>query len=190
MPRRKPKGETQTLESPILMLPPGKPRHRHPHEDDPYESLPGGVPRVEVTGHEPITRKLSRAEEQQRSVALSEQAMRATRYTRYLEAMVRLGGDQIAALAEVYELTPQDVEERHLELQADVRAGIGTSVLADVLEKNDLSVAARAAVLRKHLYSTNPAASLKALDLVNDMEGDRADFGSFESYLRLAKGQK
>lgn len=185
MPRRKTVGDEQLL-APTLMLPPPRPHKRGAHDVDPYESPPGAV----VVHHEPITRPLTKADEKARDVAKSEVKARSERYARYLDALTEHGGDQELALADVYGLSPEEVRPRRLELQADVRSGIGGTELAEVLERNDLSLLARVNVLRKHAYSTNPAASLKALDMIGELEGERSEVGSFESFLRLAKAQK
>jgi hypothetical protein len=124
-----------------------------------------------------------------RAEAQLEVKARGERYNRYLDAMIEFAGDQEQALADVYGLTVEEVRPRRLELQADVRNGLGSSDLADVLEQNDLTMRARATLLRKHAYSLNPAASLKAIDMVTELEGERSDVGSFESYLRLIKSQ-
>jgi hypothetical protein len=189
VPRRKTKSDEQLIEPTILMLPPAKPRH-HEHPIDAYPSLPGAVPHAEVLSLEPLKRKLTKAEKEQRGTLVSEQRMRQRRYDRYLAVLADTYGNRIAALATVFGVTEAEAEVRALELHTELKEGIGTSTVADEIERNDLGVSARAAVLRKHLYSSNPAASLKAADMVSEMEGDRQDLGSFESYLRQAKLQK
>ena len=77
-----------------------------------------------------------------------------------------------------------------LDLLAEVRRGMGVSPLGDLLERRGLGLAARVNILGKHAYSDNPAASLKAIDMIGDMAGQTANEGSFESFLRLAKSQK
>jgi hypothetical protein len=138
----------------------------------------------------PIKRKMTKQEIADRTEAQLEQKMRGERYARYLDAMVEHMGDQELALADVYGIKVEDVRVRRLELQADVRQGIGKTQLSDVLERADLNIQSRVSLLRRHAFSNNPAASLKAIDMIQDLEGDRADHGSFESYLRLVKGKE
>jgi len=191
LPRRKTKGPTQELDAVLpqsvpLALPPGRPMHPHERPIDPYESAPGAV----ILTREPIKRPLTRAEMAERDERREEQKIRATRYLRFLDALHDNGGDEATALAIAYDRTPEAVALNFYELLEDVRAGLGSTSLANVLEHNDLSQAARIRLFRKHAYSENPAASLKALQLVGELEGGRGDHvGSFESTLRMAKEQ-
>lgn len=193
MPRRKPRSENQTAnpvlpDEPVLMLGTAHPTHKREHVEDAYKSLPGAVvPRGTTREPKKNPTPADRVMQQER---LAEQHVRADRYARYLDALAENGGDQEGALAEVYGLTVEAVRLQRSDLQEDVRSGIGSSSLAQILERNDLSMAARAHVLRRHVYSESPAASLKALDMVGELDGARgADMGSFEQFLRLAKGQ-
>lgn len=187
MPRRKTVSEEQLVE-PLMLPPPRVTKHGHGHDVDPYQSLPGAV--AVHTTIEPIKRKMTAGDIEARKTAQLEVKARGERYARYLDALAEHGGDQEQALAEVYGLSVEQVRPRRLELQMDVRSGLGATSLSDVLEQNDLALVARANLLRKHAYSANPAASLKALDMIGELEGERADVGSFESYLRLAKSSK
>lgn len=194
MPRRKPKGQDQAQalpEEPILALQSPRPSHGgKEHKADPYESLPGAVKSVVTTSVVPINRKMNKRDLALRDEARLEQKMLAERYDHYLDALAEQGGDQIQALSQVFGLSVADVRIRRQELQAEVRRGVGTSSVADTLEKFDLGLVARARVLRSHVYSENPAASLKALDMIQELAGDNQDSGTFESFLRIAKQQK
>lgn len=197
MPRRKPVGDDQLLNNPVLALPAPRVTPSHPHkerEHDPYEVLPGAVPDVEgkasklsTTFNGPPKRDLTPEEKKTRELARSDAKLRRARYARYIDLMMALGGNRTMALAQVYGVSIEEAQERSFELHADVLTGIADSDLGTVLEANDLGLAARARVLSKHLYSKNPAASLKAADMIKDIEGDRGDVGSFESFLRVAK---
>lgn len=175
------------------MLPAPRPAHKHGHDRDPYETPAGAVPAKVSnlkTQSAPITREPTKADELARQEAKTELRIRASRYRSYLDEMITNGGDQLAALSIVYGLSIDEVKERREELHADVRSGIGATELAEVLEQHDLGLNTRIAILRKHAFSDIPAASLKAVDMVNDLEGDSGSFGTFESYLRLVKAQK
>lgn len=194
MPRRKPVSNDQLLNNePPLMLPAPRPAHKHGHDRDPYETPPGAVP-AKVSNLKtqtgPIKRQQTKADELARQEAKSELRIRASRYRSYLDEMIANGGDQLAALAVVYGLDIDEVKARRDELHADVRSGIGGTELAEVLEQHDLGLNTRVALLKKHAFSDIPAASLKAVDMINDLEGDSGSVGTFESYLRLVKAQK
>ena len=174
------------------MLPPVRPSRSHAHDVDPYESPAGAVPiRLRSETTEPIKRKMTKEDIAARDLSRKEAKMRAARYDRYLDAMIEFGGDREQAIADVYGLPVEEARLRMTDLHADVVAGIGTSSLADVLERNDLAMAARGALLRRHAYSANPAASLKAIDMVTNLEGERGIVtGTFEDFLRTVKAQK
>ncbi len=189
MPRRKAVGTEQLLnqEPPLLALPSPRIAHKHEHEIDPYESPPGAVP--VILSEKPLKRKQTAEDVATRKAARMEARALATRYERYLDLMAQSGGDRDQALASVFNVSIEEAQERRLELHAEVRRGLGSTTLAEILEKNDLSLVARANILRKHAYSDIPAASLKAIDMVQELEGDRSDVGSFEAYLRVVKAQ-
>ena len=194
MPRRKPQSEEQT-ENPVLMLPTPRVVHHREHEVDAYQAPAGAVPvTARATNVSETTkrtgRKMTKADRQQRDAALSEQRERADRYDAYLDAMADTGLDEVKALARVYELTEDAARLQIDRLRHDVRLGIGSSSVAHQLERNDLNEVAQIRRLRGHVYSDNPAASLKALDMVREMTGTRGELGSFEQYLKLAKAQK
>jgi len=187
MPRRKTKIDEPLLDNgPVLALPPGRPISRNERPHDAYESAPGAVHQTS----QPLARPITKAEALERDERREEQTVRATRYLRFLDALHDCEGDESKALAIVYDRTPEAVALNFNELLDDVRAGIGTTSIAKTLQHNDLSQAARIRILRKHAYSLNAAASLKSVQLVGELEGGRGDqTGSFETFLRLAKGQ-
>ena len=189
MPRRKASNDQQDgQEICILMLPPARTAHKHEREHDLYETPPGAVPHV--ISQEPLKRKLTAAEKTQQKAIRAEHKMLATRHAAYLDALAEHGGDRVKALSEVMGIPEDAVRPQLLDLLAEVRRGLAVSPLGELLERNGLDLAARVNILRGHAYSDNPAASLKAVDLVNDMQGQTADSGSFESFLRTTKLMK
>lgn len=149
------------------------PRHEREHRLDPWAPLPGAVEQP----HYPTSARAPAVPD--------DAAVRRSRYDRYLDSLVATHGDAVAALAAVYDLTEKEVGLRYTELLADVRAEAGTSRMADLLESQDLSKAARLRVLRNHVFSGAPAASLKALDMLAEMEGTGHDVeASYEQYVR------
>ena len=196
MPRKKPRGEEQTLEAPVLMLPPPTriPPHRaHERAVDPYETpagaVPGKVSNARTTGRKPLERKLN-AEEQHQQLALQEETrVKRERYEQWLDALIEHGGDRVEALVQMTSLSAAEVRTRMSELVAYMHEGRGASEITEILEQNDLDVVARARVLRKWLYSDNAAASLNSIKLLQENDGAGGEVGSFESYMRMAKLQ-
>lgn len=188
MPRRKRVEEPILNGDAILMLPPVRTVSKHEHREDPYESPAGAVP--QVIRVEPLRRKLTEAEKQQQVATRKEHKMLATRHARYLDALIEFKGDREQALGDVFGLTPDEVRPQLLDLLAEVRRGLAVSPLGTLLEQQGLDLQGRVNVLARHAYSDNPAASLKSIDMINELAGQGANEGSFEAYLRLAKLSK
>lgn len=107
------------------------------------------------------------------------------RYHDYLEALNDHDGQRIKALADVYGLSEEEARKREHELHTDVLRGIGNSTLSDILENEDLGKHARAKLLARHAYSGVPAASLAAIKIASDLDGDKHDSGArYEQHLR------
>lgn len=196
MPRRKarpdpafvPTGET------ALAIPVPPARRHHAHEVDPYVTPPGAINargKLAESTTRPISRQLTAEDKAARAQARKDAKARGARYDKYLDALAENLGNQEAALAAVFpDLTPEAIAVQKYALLEAVRSGQGSSSIADVLEKHDLGLHARVSVLRQHVYSNNPAASLKAVDMVNELHGETSDQGTFESYLRIVKGDR
>jgi hypothetical protein len=191
--RRKPRGDDQMTSNEIMALPVPQPVKHREHEVDPYAPAPGAIPgkvtKVVTEAPMRLTRKMTKDDIQTRDEVRREMKMRETRYKKYLDSLITYGGDQERALADIYGISLEEARARRLELQADVRTGFGNTELADQLEANDVALAARINLLRMHAYSANPAASLKSLDMLSELEGQRSDMGTFESFLRIVKMQ-
>src|SRR5271165_49190 len=117
--RKKPRGDDQALNpvlETVLALPAARVSHRHTHEPDPYESPPGAV---RVTSQDPPKRNPTREDKRGKSLAKAEQTMRANRYDRYLDLLLKHEGNEVEALAEVYGLAPDAVLAQRRELAAD-----------------------------------------------------------------------
>lgn len=189
MPRRK-VARDQGDAIPILMLPPAKSTHRHARDHDAYEVPPGAVP-TQVIATEPLGRKLTAEERKDQHLVQQEHQRLEARYERYLDLLGAAGGNRAAALAEIFGLPIDEVYPQMPALLAAVREGLRTGALGDALEQNALGVNERVRILRHHAYNLeNPAASLKAVDMAHEMQGQTSDGGSFEHFIRAAKLQK
>jgi hypothetical protein len=158
------------------------PRKEHEHRVDPYRSLPGAMPGPDQPKRRPGRPRKDDVE----AIARREQQTKLARYDRYIDAVIALSGDQVTALATVFGIEVGEADQRFEELLADVQNGIPSSTVSEMLQRRDLSKAARLTILRKHAYSNNPAASLKALDMLKDIDGAGPDVGSYESFVRRA----
>lgn len=200
MPRRKTVGPDQAMPEMMMLPPPRVGGKKHEHREtkiDPYVPPPGTfVPPLQTRlktrkdgtiSVKPV--KLSAAQIAAKEAAEHDISMRIGRHKRYLDALAEFGGSQEQALAEVYGLSVDETRMRRAELQRDVNSGMGTISQEEILRGNDLSFEARAKVLRSHMYSSVPAASLKAIEILGNIEGNRSDLGDFETYLRIVKEQ-
>jgi hypothetical protein len=166
-------------EAPLAI--PAAPQHReHEHRVDPYKSLPGAMP----DASSPPKRK-ARAHDEGANY-LAEQREKVERYDHYLDNLSTYHGDIDQALAVVYGVGVDQAGDRRAELLADVQSGIGSSSLGEIITRRDLSHTALVTLLRKWAYCGNPAASLKAIDMLRDMGEGAPSEGSFEKYARLA----
>jgi len=163
------------------------PHKEHEHRIDPYRTLPGAMPDAIVpTGK----RKRGRPRKDDAEAMVRAEAKRKLqKYDRYLDALIALQGDTDAALAVVNGISPQEAMDRHDELLIDVQAGVPASSMVEMMKRRDLDKAARITLIRKWAYSANPAASLKALDMLSDLEEGTADTGSYEQYVKLAMAE-
>lgn len=188
MPRRKKHEEPILNDGALLMLPAPRPSHKREHEHDLYESPPGAVPHV--TAQAPVKRKLTGPEKEQQLATRKEHRMLAARHARYLDLLIETQNNKALALAKIFGISEAEVEPQLLDLLAEVRRGLAVSPLGELLELHGIGVAGRVNLLAKHAYSDNPAASLKAIDMISEAAGQTANEGSYESFLRTAKMMK
>lgn len=156
-------------------------RREHEHRVDPYKTLAGAMPNPDA----PSKPKKARAHDENAAI-LAEQRDRTFRYDAYLDNLGTFHGDIDQALAIVYQVSIEQASERRAELLADVQLGIGSSSLGEIISRRDLNHSALITLLRKWAYCGNPAASLKAIDMLRDMGEGAPSEGSFEKYARLA----
>lgn len=143
---------------------------------DPHRALPGGMLSI------PPPKRVRDQREPRRKPA----EIKASRklYRDYLEALTLLRS-MVLALAHVFEIDPEEAQMRLVELHDKVLEGApparGTP---ELLREYDLTKEARFRILASHMYSGNPAASLKAVDTINNMDaGSHSQGGSYESYV-------
>lgn len=194
--RRKAVSADQMLDNePLLALPP--PRvvtggHKTEHTIDPYQAPPGAVPGKVSNLRETKSpkKKATAADLAAREQARELSRLRGNRYKQYNDLLLDYEGDQCKALATVFGVSLEEARDRFYELHAEVRTGIGSTDIGEVLAQHGLDMSARARNLQRWMYSENPAASLKATDMANEMEGGSGEIGSFEFFLRTAKAQR
>lgn len=90
------------------------------------------------------------------------------------------------SLATVYNISVEEAYERRGELINDLNANIPQSSTGQILNRLGINRLARLSVLKNHVYSGNPAASLKAIQMVGEEEGSGPDVSSYEQYVRRA----
>lgn len=144
---------------------------------DPRSSLPGAI--KTVGGNRPAHGEKAETENQ---------AKVRRQYVAYLQALVRHNGNQIPALAEAYGISEIEAERKQVDLHDRlVRSAKGLSQ-SELMRRYDLGPEVRTFLLRAHAFSPNPAVSLKAIDMLNDIDGANKAGRSgetFESWLAL-----
>ena len=88
------------------------------------------------------------------------------------------------SLSIVYGISVEEAYERQGELVTDINANIPQSSTGQILNRLGINRLARFSVLKNHMYSGNPAASLKAIDMIGEAEGSGPDVSSYEQYVR------
>lgn len=140
---------------------------------DPKLPLPGPIKRV--AGQRPTRNQ---------RVAVKD------RYDAYLRLLRQFHGDPIPALAAIFDLTEEEATEQQVALHKTLVAGTDVDrPMDELLTSLDLTQPAVLGVIRKHLYSDHPAASLKAADMIRDMWGDSNVGESIEDLVRMALGE-
>lgn len=173
------------MDDQLLPMPVPAGTHReHEHRIDPYKSLPGAMPEQAAAPKGKNRKEELAAQERERGRA------RLTRYDRFLDNLADYHGDEVQALATVYQITPEEAHQRRDELLLDVQSGVPTSSISEDLKRRNIHRAAQVRILQKWMFSNNPGASLKALDMAREMEGSGPDIGSFEQYARIATARE
>lgn len=171
---RKPKDGTDDGEHVVIQF---GPRARHQEATgtlmDPKLPLPGPIKRV--AGQRP---------QKQQRVAVKD------RYDTYLRLLRQYNGDPVPALAAVFGITEEEAQENATVLHKELVKGTDVDrPMDELLTSLDLTQPAVLGVIRRHLYSDHPAASLKAADMIRDMWGDSNVGESIEDLVRMALGE-
>jgi hypothetical protein len=137
---------------PIIFHPPAKAK-----EEDPYATLPGQVEPRNVT-------PLDTSHDAQRK-----------RYIKYAQALVRSGGDPLFAICETLNISEDEAKANLEALHERLIADGGQNPPLDMIFKRmNVGLPVRVAVLKHHLFSPIPAASLKAEERLSEIEGKNA----------------
>jgi len=105
----------------------------------------------------------------------------------YMRHLVMFQGDQVKALMATYGISEQEAETEQEHLHGDLLRVTHGLTITDILKSEDLDRNSRVQILRNHVFSPNPAVSLKALDAINDLDGAARQGGdSWESFVALA----
>ncbi len=145
---------------------------------DPLQPLPGGI-------------KMVRGQRRKRTPA-GDRAAAIALYRDYLDTLTACNGRRAEALSRVLGISIEAATREEHILHARMMDSLPqNATLSEMLKVYDLSREARLVVLRQHVYSPLPAASLKALDMLNELDANTgADTtGSYESYVRALAGR-
>jgi len=157
------------------------------HYYDPYKPMPAGA--IDVTPKP--KRKKSRGPVEFDEAHVVENRARRQRYDRFIDELIEAGGDKLAALSKTYGIPSDEMKPQMVEYLADVMLGMSTSSVSDMLEVAGIGKQARIAMLRQHIFSSDPKVSLVAIRMAMDLDGDKHTTGTtYEQYLRTVMARK
>ena len=165
-PKELPPYEVDIVEREIDLTP------REGHYEDPLAPMPGGVRLIPEQRTPPRGR--------------GELAAAKGLYQDYAKALHRFRGDEVSALADVLGISPEEAQEKKHELHRRITEPVSSGrSLQEIFKEMDVPKEARIYLLRMHAYSDVPAASLKAIEMLNNMDSARIqDVTSYEHYVR------
>ena len=112
---------------------------------------------------------------------------------RYSRALIAHGGDPIPALAQAFELPESEVAPRMIELhERIVGAAKANQVDADLFERYDVTQHVQIAMLRQHLFAPDAKVSLKAIEMLREMDAtskSKRIGSSFEKFMFTARAK-
>lgn len=145
---------------------------------DPKALLPG--PLVRVGGNVPSQQYQSADPKHLRE-----------RYNQYTRALVESNGNPVPALAIVFQISEHEALQRQVALHDELTASMQGMTTAQIFKANDLDKNARIMLLREKVFSGIPAVSLKALDMINDLDSTSSSSDdSWENMVAMALGRK
>lgn len=113
------------------------------------------------------------------------------RYLAYGRYLVANGGNRSYALRDIFGLDHDPDSQEEAELHERLIAEAGKDIpIKRVLADNDLDESNISAVVRAHVYSDHPAASLKGIEIARDMlakAGSASSGATFEDFLSAAR---
>ena len=112
-------------------------------------------------------------------------------FARYAQLLVKHKGDPVPAIAELRGLSESDVASDLPRLREELHTRAAGTDLSTLLEKHDVSLVNQIAVLRNWMYDNHAAPSLKAVELLREIEGkagQRRQGQRAEDLIRLALG--
>lgn len=137
---------------------------------DPTTPLPGAMRRV--GGNAPVDESTLAQKKEQKELI--------KRFKVYSKTLSLNGGNQVNALCAAYGITEHDAEEHQIKLHDELMKAARGLTTSEVMKMNDVDKNARIMLLKSHMYSSEPGPSLKAIDLLHQI--DSASRGADESW--------
>lgn len=174
------KSAHQEVEDATLPIIPGRSTKNKQTLLDPQAALPGAMKRV---GPKPI-----QTEKQQNK---ADPKHLRQRFSSYCKELVKSAGDPVPAIAMIYGISEEEAREREIELHSEIMRAVNNMSQKELFEMNGISKAHRTMVLKDMMYSDIPAARLKAVDMLNDMDGSSKSSGdTWEEWAAMAMGKR
>ena len=149
---------------------------------DPREPIGVGIAGEELTEQKPITGQAVRMDG-----ALDARELQL----KFARNLVAFRGDKLPALAATFDCTIEEATRDMLMLSRRITgAAKAIPSTAEVIEDHDLGVNVRVAKLREHLHSPKEAVSMKAIDMINDMDATLRSKKQGTSWEHFAQGAR
>lgn len=113
------------------------------------------------------------------------------RYALYCRLLAENYGNPAPALAEVFDISIEEAQLRQVELHTEITRAMQGVSTRELFTMNQMSKEHRLMHLRSLMYHPNPAVSLKAMDMLNELDGATKSSGdTWEEWIGLALGRK
>ena len=148
---------------------------------DPQAPLPGALKRVGPR----VSRETKTQTKQSDPKHLRE------RFAAYCTALADNYGNPAQALAVVFDIPIEEAREREVELHTEITRAMQGVSTRELFSMNQMSKEHRMLRLRDFMYSPLPAVALKAMDMLNELDGATKSSGdTWEEWAAMALGRK
>jgi hypothetical protein len=147
---------------------------------DPQAPLPGAMKRV---GPKPAQTAAS--------IKKADPKHLREKFNEYCKHLATHYGDPVPALALTFNISEVEAEERQTELHNEIMRAMQGMTTRDLLAQNGMSKEHRLMRMKQFMYSENPVAAIKAMDMIGELDGATKSSGdTWEDWIAMSVKQK